>query len=237
MSELINPLMAGDLPKRGRPSKNAAVYDGGILLVKEAEREELNELFNQLQNEVEKVQKHVHNAVLKYYKIGEILTEQIFPRATQKLSVARCGELLGIPEGWISKSVKIYKFFKGSPELLENVSMKDAIIMMSDKISKEKVGQVQYALPNNQVGYDEDESFGLPTMSGITLNTYRLRAKDGKFYLLHKGFPTAIPVATLTVDQPKSPSQQMAYDNMMAQTQKAFEEYYATIEAESEDDE
>ena len=55
MSELINPLMAGDLPKRGRPSKNAAVYDGGILLVKEAEREELNELFNQLQNEVEKV--------------------------------------------------------------------------------------------------------------------------------------------------------------------------------------
>ena len=112
---------------------------------------------------------------------------------------------------------------------------RQALAFLREQKKVEKTEQVQYALPSGQVGYDEDESFGLPTASGIPLSTYRFRAKDGKFYLLHKGFPTAIPVASVTVDQPKTPSQQMAYDNMIVQTQKAFEEYYATIGAEMED--
>jgi hypothetical protein len=144
-------------------------------------------------------------------------------------------EKIQIPAKVVLDASKIYKGFKDNREALEGMAVSTALAFLREQKKVEKTEQVQYALPSGQVGYDEDESFGLPTASGIPLSTYRFRAKDGKFYLLHKGFPTAIPVASVTVDQPKTPSQQMAYDNMMVQTQKAFEEYYATIEAEMED--
>ena len=132
-------------------------------------------------------------------------------------------------------ATKIYKGFKDNREALEGMAVSTALAFLREQKKVEKGEKVQYSLPAGQIGFDEEDSFGMPTISGIELNTYRFRtSKDGKFYLLHKGFPTAIPVASVTVDQPKTPAQQMAYDNMMAQTQKAFEEYYATIEAEQE---
>ena len=236
MSELLNPLME-NTPRRGRPSKTAAVYIDGVLIVKESEREEINNLAAQIDTSITKAKKHITDAVVSHFALGEIIETKILPRWVGKCTAQEVAEKIQIPAKVVLDSAKIYKGFKDNREALEGMAVSTALAFLREQKKVEKTEQVQYALPSGQVGYDEDESFGLPTMSGITLNTYRLRAKDGKFYLLHKGFPTAIPVATLTVDQPKSPSQQMAYDNMMTQTQKAFEEYYATIEAESEEEE
>lgn len=237
MSELINPLME-NTPRRGRPSKTAAVFVDGVLVVKESEREEINNLAAQIDINISKAKKHITDAVVSHFALGEIIETKILPRWVGKSTAQEVAEKLQIPAKVVLDSTKIYKGFKDNREALEGMAVSTALAFLREqkKVEKtEKTDQVQYALPTGQVGYDEDESFGLPTASGIQLSTYRFRAKDGKFYLLHKGFPTAIPVASVTVDQPKTPSQQMAYDNMMVQTQKAFEEYYAAIEAESEE--
>lgn len=234
MSELLNPLME-NTPRRGRPSKTAAVYIDGVLVVKESEREEINNLAAQIDNSISKAKKHITDAVVSHFALGEIIETKILPRWVGKCTAQEVAEKIQIPAKVVLDSSKIYKGFKDNREALEGMAVSTALAFLREQKKVEKTEQVQYALPSGQVGYDEDESFGLPTASGIPLSTYRFRAKDGKFYLLHKGFPTAIPVASVTVDQPKTPSQQMAYDNMMVQTQKAFEEYYATIEAEMED--
>lgn len=234
MSELLNPLME-NTPRRGRPSKTAAVYIDGVLVVKESEREEINNLAAQIDTSITKAKKHITDAVISHFALGEIIETKILPRWVGKCTAQEVAEKIQIPAKVVLDSSKIYKGFKDNREALEGMAVSTALAFLREQKKVEKTEQVQYALPSGQVGYDEDESFGLPTASGIPLSTYRFRAKDGKFYLLHKGFPTAIPVASVTVDQPKTPSQQMAYDNMMVQTQKAFEEYYATIEAEMED--
>lgn len=234
MSELLNPLME-NTPRRGRPSKTAAVYIDGVLVVKESEREEINNLAAQIDSSISKAKKHITDAVVSHFALGEIIITKIMPRWVGKCTAQEVAEKIQIPVKVVWDALKIYKGFKNNREALEGMAVSTALAFLREQKKVEKTEQVQYALPSNQVGYDEDESFGLPTASGIPLSTYRFRAKDGKFYLLHKGFPTAIPVASVTVDQPKTPSQQMAYDNMMVQTQKAFEEYYATIEAEMED--
>lgn len=234
MSELLNPLME-NTPRRGRPSKTAAVYIDGVLVVKESEREEINNLAAQIDTSITKAKKHITDAVVSHFALGEIIETKILPRWVGKCTAQEVAEKIQIPAKVVLDSSKIYKGFKDNREALEGMAVSTALAFLREQKKVEKTEQVQYALPSGQVGYDEDESFGLPTASGIPLSTYRFRAKDGKFYLLHKGFPTAIPVASVTVDQPKTPSQQMAYDNMMVQTQKAFEEYYATIEAEMEE--
>lgn len=231
MSELLNPLME-NTPRRGRPSKTAAVYIDGVLVVKESEREEINNLAAQIDVSISKAKKHITDAVISHFALGEIIETKILPRWVGKCTAQEVAEKIQIPAKVVLDASKIYKGFKDNREALEGMAVSTALAFLREQKKVEKTEQVQYALPSGQVGYDEDESFGLPTASGIPLSTYRFRAKDGKFYLLHKGFPTAIPVASVTVDQPKTPSQQMAYDNMMVQTQKAFEEYYATIEAE-----
>lgn len=233
MSELLNPLME-NTPRRGRPSKTAAVYIDGVLVVKESEREEINNLAAQIDISISKAKKHITDAVVSHFALGEIIETRILPRWVGKCTAQEVAEKIQIPAKVILDASKIYKGFKDNREALEGMAVSTALAFLREQKKVEKTEQVQYALPSGQVGYDEDESFGLPTASGIPLSTYRFRAKDGKFYLLHKGFPTAIPVASVTVDQPKTPSQQMAYDNMMVQTQKAFEEYYATIEAEED---
>lgn len=234
MSELLNPLME-NTPRRGRPSKTAAVYIDGVLVVKESEREEINNLAAQIDVSISKAKKHITDAVVSHFALGEIIETKILPRWVGKCTAQEVAEKIQIPAKVVLDASKIYKGFKDNREALEGMAVSTALAFLREQKKVEKTEQVQYALPSGQVGYNEDESFGLPTASGIPLSTYRFRAKDGKFYLLHKGFPTAIPVASVTVDQPKTPSQQMAYDNMMVQTQKAFEEYYATIEAEMED--
>ena len=231
MSELLNPLME-NTPRRGRPSKTAAVYIDGVLVVKESEREEINNLAAQIDVSITKAKKHITDAVVSHFALGEIIETRILPRWVGKCTAQEVAEKIQIPAKVVLDASKIYKGFKDNREALEGMAVSTALAFLREQKKVEKTEQVQYALPSGQVGYDEDESFGLPTASGIPLSTYRFRAKDGKFYLLHKGFPTAIPVASVTVAQPKTPSQQMAYDNMMVQTQKAFEEYYATIEAE-----
>ena len=234
MSELLNPLME-NTPRRGRPSKTAAVYIDGVLVVKESEREEINNLAAQIDISISKAKKHITDAVVSHFALGEIIETRILPRWVGKCTAQEVAEKIQIPAKVVLDASKIYKGFKDNREALEGMAVSTALAFLREQKKVEKTEQGQYALPSGQVGYNEDESFGLPTASGIPLSTYRFRAKDGKFYLLHKGFPTAIPVASVTVDQPKSPSQQMAYDNMMVQTQKAFEEYYATIEAEMEE--
>lgn len=234
MSELLNPLME-NTPRRGRPSKTAAVYIDGVLVVKESEREEINNLAAQIDTSITKAKKHITDAVVSHFALGEIIETKILPRWVGKCTAQEVAEKIQIPAKVVLDASKIYKGFKDNREALEGMAVSTALAFLREQKKVEKTEQVQYALPSGQVGYDEDESFGLPTASGIPLSTYRFRAKDGKFYLLHKGFPTAIPVASVTVDQPKTPSQQMAYDNMIVQTQKAFEEYYSIIESEMEE--
>ena len=234
MSELLNPLME-NTPRRGRPSKTAAIYIDGALIVTESEREQINSLANQIDTDITKIKKHMQTAVLAHYDLGEIIECKILPRWIGKSTAQDVANKLQIPASLVLNASKIFKGFRNNPEMLEGMAVSAALSFLREKRKAEKMEKIQYALPNNQLGYAEEEFFGLPTLSGITLDTYRVRnGNDGKLYLLHKGIPTAIPVASVTVDQPKTPNQELAYKRMLEKTQTAFEEYYSVIEQEAE---
>lgn len=218
--------------KRGRPSKNAAVYIGGVLAIKEEERVYINSIIKDVALKLSEAEEKIKGIVKNYYLIGKFLYEDVQPRC--RFKDAEIAEELKCSVTFIRRGIIIYKFFRNCPESLEGLGLNEALVFIRETKHKEKKEVIQYALPKD----DEDvcsQEFGLPTLSGIRLNNYRLKAsEDGNLYLLQKGISAAIPVANITVLSPKTTGQEMAYKKMMEKTQKAFEEYYSVIERETE---
>lgn len=227
-------------PKRGRPAKNAAVYsENGSVLVTEEQRDMLNELVSGISKDGEKIQKLLLSAAQKYFAIGKIFYQVTLKADSHTFtSAVWFEEKCGVPARVGRTAKKIYDRFADNPEALETMTMREVTMLISEKPEKsagEVTSPVKYALPVNGCGISE-EDFGLPTLSGVQLNQYRFRADshDGKLYLLSKKYGSAIPVCSLTPEQPRTPDMQTAYNALLEKTQMALEEYYSLIE-ESED--
>lgn len=229
MKNLLDPIVPA---KRGRPSKNAAVYIGGVLAIKEDERVYINSLVKEIALKLTEAEEKIKGIVKNYYLIGKFLYEVVQPRC--RFTDAQIAEALHCSVDFIRRGIIIYKFFRNCPESLEGLKLTEALAFIKEAKHKEKSEVIQYALPKD----DEDvclQEFGLPTLSGIRLNNYRLRAsEDGNLYLIQKGISAALPVANITVLAPKTTTQELAYKKMMEKTQAAFEEYYSVIERETE---
>ena len=240
MAELINPLsgaksiMPEPAPKRGRPAKNAPVYDDdNNLIITSEERETINGIVEDIRHTAKKVEALMVSAAQNYFNLGEIL-ERASKKATCSMTAAKYEAKTGIPARMVSTAFKIYKEFADNPEGLTGLTMREIAMRIGEKKESDKgeTSPVQYNLPEGQLEYSNEFDFGLPTLSGIELTNYRLHAdtKSGNFFLLSKKDKLPIPVGGLTVDQPHNETMKAAYNELLDQTQCALERYYALIE-------
>ena len=240
MAELINPLsgaksiMPEPAPKRGRPAKNAPVYDDdNNLIITSEERETINEIVEDIRHTAKKVEALMVSAAQNYFNLGEIL-ERASKKATCSMTAAKYEAKTGIPARMVSTAFKIYKEFADNPEGLNGLTMREIAMRIGEKKESDEgeTSPVQYNLPEGQLEYSNEFDFGLPTLSGIELTNYRLHAdtKSGNFFLLSKKDKLPIPVGGLTVDQPHNETMKAAYNELLDQTQCALERYYALIE-------
>ena len=240
MAKLINPL-SGETsivpelaPRRGRPAKNAPVYDDdNNLIITSEERETINEIVEDIRHTAKKVEALMVTAAQNYFNLGEIL-ERASKKATCSMTAAKYEAKTGIPARMVSTAFKIYKEFANNPDALTGLTMREIAMRIGEKKESDEgeTSPVHYNLPEGQLEYTGDYDFGLPTMSGIELSSYRLHAdtKNGNFFLLSKKDKIPIPIGGLTVDQPHNDTMKAAYNELLVQTQCALERYYALIE-------
>ena len=240
MAKLINPL-SGETsivpelaPRRGRPAKNAPVYDDdNNLIITSEERETINEIVEDIRHTAKKVEALMVSAAQNYFNLGEIL-ERASKKATCSMTAAKYEAKTGIPARMVSTAFKIYKEFANNPDGLTGLTMREIAMRIGEKKESDEgeTSPVHYNLPEGQLEYTGDYDFGLPTMSGIELSSYRLHAdtKNGNFFLLSKKDKIPIPIGGLTVDQPHNDTMKAAYNELLVQTQCALERYYALIE-------
>lgn len=234
--------MGGDMmpaARRGRPARNAAVYgDGGTLLLSEEERAELNAAVREFERSVDGLERTVKYALLKLYESGRLF--DVMEDRDPSLTVRRTAELTGIPVSRVSAAKRTYRKFAGSPGAMQGLAVADVMRMIAERPARaadDGTGrQVRYAAPAADDGYVR-ESFGIAPLSGAPLRKYRIRAdpQEGKYYLLQEGFGAALPIASLSVDEPRDAEQQAAFREMQDEIQCAMERYYAVIERGSGD--
>lgn len=238
MAELINPLSGertAPIVKRGRPAKNAPVYDdSGILILSSEERERVNDILDEIKHNGRKVEALLISTARNYFDMGEIL-DNAARKATCSMSASKYEELTGIPSRMVSNALKVYRKFCDNPEAIDGLSMREVAMLIGEKKGGEEKdgdGPVQYSLPDGQLENIGAEDFGLPTMSGVALEKYRVHTdlKSGKFFLLSRKDKIPIPMGSISVDQPKNDSMKVAYQQLMEQTQCLIERYYALIE-------
>ena len=223
--------------KRGRPSKTAPVYDSnGAVLISSEQREQINTLVDEINSCRQKVEKLMLSAAKKHFLLGEILY-QVEKKSVGKMTASRYEEMTGVPSRLVHTAMKIYKNFADNPEALENMTMRDVALLIAEKkdAGSVEVAHVKYSLPGNEGDAElVAEQFGLPTVSGVSLNNYRLHSdgKSGHIYLLSRASSAAIPVVNLTVGQPQDKTAELAYNGLMQEMQCALEKYYSVIEQE-----
>lgn len=235
MAELKNPLVPA---KRGRPSKTAPVVYDNVTVITSEERSRINELVTGIASDGEKAHRLLLSAVQKHFELGGIIAQVVARLPAGKAASAKLVEQwTGIPERQVNLDLKIYKRFKDKTELLEGLTMRDVAAIVSDAVprateKKERV-QVHYGLPEGQMQFP-DESFALPPLSGVRLDTFRVHSDPytGNLWLLQDGQAGAVPIGSLTVEQPKDAVMKDAYSRLLAETQCAVERYYAVIEQE-----
>jgi len=232
MGELISPLGV----KRGRPSKTAPVYDSNNnMLITSEERERINACVEDIKTASEKAESLIRTTARRYYDLGEILHSAEM-RSTETMTAAKYEEMTGIPAWMVSNARKIYKKNEGEPEKLDNLSMREALALISDKKelpAGESAEPGKMVLPAPKMP-DWSGDFSLPPVSGVKLDNYRLHTdrETGILYLLRKGSLVSVPVARLTPTQPLSSGTEAAYRTMMDEVQGALEAYYNAVESE-----
>lgn len=237
MAELINPLSGEKsitVAKRGRPAKNAPVYDDdGNMILSSEERETVNNILEDIKHTGRKVEALMISAAKSYFALGEIL-DQAARKATCTMTASKYEVKTGIPARMVTTSLKIYKRFCDNPDALEGLTMREVAMLIGEKkgVEDKAAGGVQYSLPDGQLEMIGAEDFGLPTLSGVNLEKYRLHTdmEHGKFYLLSKIDKIPIPMGSLTVDQPRNEVMKSAYNQLMQETQCLLERYYSLIE-------
>lgn len=221
---------------KGRPAKDAAVYIGGVLVMSSADHGKFNALAGELVKDGKKLEELVFSAVKKHFALGKIVSTaaEKLPRGFTNKDLA---EALKVQSGVIGTSYRVYKKFMDCPEALEGLTLRDVAALISDRKPAEGAGRekIEYSLPVGQLE-DLSDSFGLPTLSGVRLESHRLRYNQGEFYLIRKGFNVPLPVVRMTVEQPRSESMEGAFSLMRDEVQKALERYYKACEDAEEEE-
>ena len=239
MAKLVSPIskeivVSENIPKRGRPAKNAPVYDDdNNLIITSEERETINEIVDDIKHATKKAETLLLSAAQNYFDLGMIL-DRAARKATCSMTTAKYEAKTGIPARMVSTAFKVYSKFADNPDSIKGLTMREVAMFIGEKKESDggETSPVQYNLPEGQFLKNFNEDFGMPTISGVDLQKYRLHTdiQSGKFFLLSKDSGAAIPMGSLLVDQPHTDTMKTAYQKLMLETQGLLERYYALIE-------
>lgn len=239
MAKLVSPIskeivVSENIPKRGRPAKNAPVYDDdNNLIITSEERETINAIVDDIKHATKKAETLLLSAAQNYFDLGMIL-DRAARKATCSMTTAKYEAKTGIPARMVSTAFKVYSKFADNPDSIKGLTMREVAMFIGEKKESDggETSPVQYNLPEGQFLKNFNEDFGMPTISGVDLQKYRLHTdiQSGKFFLLSKDSGAAIPMGSLLVDQPHTDTMKTAYQKLMLETQCLLERYYALIE-------
>ena len=239
MAKLVSPIskeivVSENIPKRGRPAKNAPIYDDdNNLIITSEERETINEIVDDIKHATKKAETLLLSAAQNYFDLGMIL-DRAARKATCSMTTAKYEAKTGIPARMVSTAFKVYSKFADNPDSIKGLTMREVAMFIGEKKESDggETSPVQYNLPEGQFLKNFNEDFGMPTISGVDLQKYRLHTdiQSGKFFLLSKDSGAAIPMGSLLVDQPHTDTMKTAYQKLMLETQGLLERYYALIE-------
>lgn len=228
------------LYKAPRKSDAPTLIDGQVFCTAE-QREELYAICERLSNTGRKLVELTKSAAMDYFRMGEWLYRRLldFPRCTsaRDLQKALPGEL-HLSYETVCKALKIYKHFMERPELLQDFTLRECLKLIADgKPKEEKPKYKSYEQyeedEENQLEFDPDEFFSLPTLSGVELENTRFATQDNELFVVRRGFVHPERIAVVYADVPEDVELQTAYNRMMANFQRETEKYFALVEAKN----
>lgn len=218
------------------PRKNSApTLIGGQVFCTAEQREELYAICERLSSTGRKLIELTKSAALDYFKMGEWLFARLeecaYNTSARELQKA-LPEELHLSYETICKALKIYRHFAERPDLLADLTLRECMKLITDGAKKDTKQLVQYQEEDeeNQLEFDADEFFSLPTLSGVQLENTRFATQDNELFVIRKGFGHPERIAVVYADMPEDVKLQTAYNQMMANIQRETEKYFAIVE-------
>ena len=166
MAKLVSPIskeivVSENIPKRGRPAKNAPVYDDdNNLIITSEERETINEIVEDIRHTAKKVEALMVSAAQNYFNLGEIL-ERASKKATCSMTAAKYEAKTGIPARMVSTAFKIYKDFANNPDGLTGLTMREIAMRIGEKRNRTKGKQARFSTTYRKVSWSTATSLTL----------------------------------------------------------------------------
>jgi len=167
------------------------------------------------------------------YKAGSMLYEiQMRTDAYQWNDWVR--DVLKLSLQTVNRYITIYEAFKGKPEELEDLTMKDALhraaLEFYAKKPREKTGRIEYGNPTKQLEFDWEAVFAKPPVSKAKLKNYRFECPDQRsLWMVKRGMDFAVKYLDLFTDRPNR-ELRSPYETMMKTIQGAVELYFEKVE-------
>lgn len=173
---------------------------------------------------------------LKVFNIGELLSEIKY--TYKEINFKDWIESnLAFSYTTANKYLKLYEYFYNNPDRLKELTIMEAYLEAGIAFRKElpapedEDGKIITYGDDEKDGIDDEELrtvFKRKTVSGITLDNYRVQAYQGELWGFRKGYGR-FPVADLRIVKPTG-LPEIEWDEMHRNVQIAFESYFAKLE-------
>jgi hypothetical protein len=221
-------------------NRNKPVMINGKQFLGIREAKKLDDIFAEIAENEKVAIKLLTKSARAYYDAGNILTAALsrFDYKVATMGLAAFAEATGYPERHIRTAYKIFKHFENNPDLLNSLTLRDALKLISPPppAGEDGYNRIDLGGDPGQPDLDFDELFNLPAISNRSLKNYRTvgdllseiivvrRTEDN--LLTNKRF------VRFFEDIPQNPTLRMAFKNMSQKTQAAIEDYLAVLEQE-----
>ena len=215
-----------------KASKKDTVIDGVVFCTAE-ERKHLFDLYEEISVCAKKIHEQTKTALQRYFDAGVFLFDRLLNCKIRQVKTSLIAEALGISERTIRTSIKVYKYFMNNPCLMENLTVSDALGLISGKSEQQKhdAKQVEYAGDDNlQLEFDVEDMFNSGTASGIRLEEYRFHTAGTEVWMFKRGYAHGIRFAQLCTEVPEDTGLKVAYDDLLKGIQKESEKYFMAVE-------
>jgi hypothetical protein len=222
------------------PDRNEPILIQGKQFLGIREAKKLDAIFAEIVEDEKEVIKLLTKSARAYYDAGNILTAAAirFDYKVAMMGLSTFAKAIGYPEKHIRISFKIFKHFENNPDLLNSLSLRDALKLIAPPppTGEEGYNRIDLGGDPGLLQLDFGELFAVPAAANQSLHNYRTvadlltdiivvqRTKDNR--LTSKRF------MHFCEDVPQNKTLLHAYKTMSQKTQAAIEDYLAVLEQE-----
>ena len=203
-------------------------------------RQELLDIYAQVEECTGRVHEAIKSAVELYFEAGRKL-EEIWRDSPHGSSLKEFYKVINIPERHATNSIKIFKHFREKPEAIQGLSVSEALkaIVSCNKEQHALPERKHYNLgaAEEQLEFSWEDSFKKSPLAKVELDNYRLESindDESSFWLVLRGVDIPVKVVDIFITSPDNPALKLSYENMRKDMQKAIEKYYSHVEKDQE---